>query len=71
MCYCHQCLLHHIGANWVNNDDVHQGPEAVFDDKNIHSSLGVAREKVRDIPLNMSSTLQINSYDNILKCIVG
>jgi hypothetical protein len=34
-------------------------------------SLGVTREKVRDLPLNMCSILQINSYDNIPNCIMG
>jgi len=64
-------LLHHICANWVNNDNVHQSLEVISSDKNIHSSLGMAREKVGNIPLNMSSTLQINSHDNIFKCIMG
>jgi hypothetical protein len=70
-CYCHQCLLHHICVNRVNNDDIHQGPKAISSDKNIHLLSSVAREKVWDILLNMSSTLQINGYDNILKCIMG
>ncbi len=71
MCYYHQCLLHHICVNQVNNDDIHQGMEAIFGDKNIHSSSSMVREMVGNILLNMSSILQINSYDNILKCIVG
>jgi hypothetical protein len=37
----------------------------------IHSLLGVAREKVRNFPLNMCSILQNNSYNSIPKCIVG
>jgi hypothetical protein len=57
--------------NHVNNDNIHQGPEIVFGDKDIHSSVGVAREKVGDLLLNMCSTLQTNSYDNIPKCIMG
>jgi hypothetical protein len=71
MCYHHQCLLHHIYMNPVNNDDIHQGLKVVFNDKDIHLSLGVTREKVRDLPLNMCSILQINSYDNIPNCIMG
>jgi len=57
--------------NHVNNDNIHQGLEVVFNDKNIHLSLGVAREKVKNLPLNMCSILQINSYDNIPNCIVS
>jgi hypothetical protein len=37
------------------NDDVHQGLEAISSDKDIHSSLGVVKEKVKDLPLNMCS----------------
>ncbi len=42
--------------SWVSNDDVHQGSETFSDDKDIHSSLGVVKEKVRDLLLNMCST---------------
>jgi S-methylmethionine-dependent homocysteine/selenocysteine methylase len=59
MCCHYQCSLHHIYANQVNNDDVHQGSE------NIHSLSSVAREKVGNLLLNMCSILQSNSYDNI------
>jgi hypothetical protein len=52
----------------VNNDNVHQNLRTVFNDKDIHSSLGVVREKVGYLPLNMCSILQSNSCDNILKC---
>ncbi len=45
--------------------------EVVFGNKNIHLSLDVAREKVGDLFLNMCSTIQNNSYDNIPKCIMG
>jgi hypothetical protein len=41
-------LLHHIYASRINNDDIHQGLETIFGDKNIHLSLDVAREKVGD-----------------------
>jgi hypothetical protein len=57
-------------VSWVNNDNVHQSPEAISCDKNIHLSLGVAKEKVKDLPLNMCSVLQNNNYDSILKCVV-
>jgi len=42
-------------VNWINNDNVHQSLEVVFGDKDIHSLLGVAREKVGDLFLNMCS----------------
>jgi len=63
--------MHHICASRVNNDDVHEGPKAFSNDKDIHSSLGVAKEKVRDLLLNMCSTFQSNSYNNISQCIVS
>jgi hypothetical protein len=55
----------------VNNDDVHQGSKVVYDNKDINLLLGVVRKKVRDLLLNMCSTLQNNSRNNILKCIVN
>jgi len=63
--------LHHICANWINNNDIHQGLEAISGDKNIHLSSGVMREKVEELILNMCYTLQNNSCDNIAKCIKG
>jgi len=69
-CHCWYSL-HHIYASWVNNDDVHQGPETIFGDKDIRLSLDVAREKVGNLLLNMCSIFQNNSYNNIPKCIVG
>jgi hypothetical protein len=64
-------LLHHIYASQVSNDDIHQGLETIFGDKDIHLSLDMAREKVGDLLLNMCSTFQSNSYDSIPKCIVS
>lgn len=29
ICYCHWCSLHHIGASWVSNDNVHQSTKAI------------------------------------------
>jgi hypothetical protein len=71
LCYHRWCLLHHISISWDNNDDIHQGPEVVFRDKDIQSLLDVAKEKVGELPLNMCATFQNNSYNNILKYIVG
>jgi hypothetical protein len=55
----------------VSSDDVHQGLEAIYANNDILLSLNVAREKVGDLLLNMCSTFQNNSYNNITKCIVG
>jgi hypothetical protein len=71
MCCHHRCLLHHICASRVNNDDVHQSSEAISDDKDIHLSSNVVKEKVGGLPLNMCSILQNNNCDNILNCIMG
>jgi hypothetical protein len=71
MCCCHQCSLHHICASQINNDNVHQGPKVVSNDKDIHLMLGVMKEEVGDLPLNMCSTFQGNSYDSISKYIMG
>jgi hypothetical protein len=71
MCYYHWCSLHHIYLNWVSNNNVHQGVEGVFDDKDIHSLFSVTKQKVGDLPLNTCSIFQNNSYNNILKCIMG
>jgi len=29
----HQCSLHHIYANWVNNDNIHESLEIISSDK--------------------------------------
>jgi hypothetical protein len=71
MCCCCSCSLHHIFVHRINNDNIHQSSEAVFGDKDIHSLLGVAREKVGDLPLNMCSILQNNRLNNMLKFVVG
>jgi hypothetical protein len=63
--------LHHVYVNRVNKHDVHQGAEVVYDDKDIHPSSSVVKEKVGDLPLNMCSILQNNSCNSILKCIMG
>jgi hypothetical protein len=45
--------------------------EVVSGNKNIYSSLSVAKDKAKDLLLNMCSILQSNSYNNITKCVVG
>jgi hypothetical protein len=71
MCYCRRQLLHHICASQANNDNVHQGSNAISDDKNIHLFYGVMREKVGNLAFNMCSTFYNNNCNNILKCIMG
>jgi hypothetical protein len=63
--------LHHICVNRVNNDNVHESIEVVSNNKIIHSLSSMAREKVKNFFLHMSSTFQNNSCNNILKCVVG
>jgi hypothetical protein len=55
----------------VNNDNVHQSSEVVFNDEDVHSSSSVAKEKVRGLLLNMCSTFQNNNSNNIPKCVMG
>jgi hypothetical protein len=71
MCYHHSCSVHHIYANWVENDNVHQSTKIVYGNKNIHSSSGVVREKVGEVPLNMCFAFQHNNYNSTPKCVVG
>jgi hypothetical protein len=59
-CYHCWCLLHHICASHVSNDNIHQGLKIVSSDKDIHASLDVARVKVGNLLLNMCSILQGN-----------
>jgi hypothetical protein len=71
ICYHCRCSLRHICANWINNDNVHQGLETIYANKDIHLSLNVVKEKVGDLHLNMCSTFQNNSCNNIPKCILS
>jgi len=71
MCCCCQCLLHHVCVNWINNDDVHQSSKVISKDKDIHLLSSVAKEKVGHLLLNMCSIPPSNSYESILKCIMG
>jgi hypothetical protein len=63
--------MHHICESGVNNDNIHQSVQAIFSDKNIHSLLNVAKEKVGNLLLNMCSILQSNNFDSVFKCNVG
>jgi hypothetical protein len=64
-------LLHHICANWVSNNNVHQNLKTIYGDKDIHSLSNLTREKVVDLLLNVSSTFQSNNCNIILKCVCG
>jgi len=70
MCCRHQCSLHHIGASQVNNDKVDQSTETISGNKNIHLLLGVAREKVGNLLLNMCFSFLNNSFNNIPKFVM-
>jgi hypothetical protein len=54
-----------------SNDSVNQSMGIVFNNKNIHLSTSVEKEKVGDFPLNMCSVLQSNNRKNISKCVMG
>jgi hypothetical protein len=54
-----------------NNDNIHQSSKIIFGDKDIHSLLGLVKEKVGDFLLNMCSIFQNNNCNNIPKCVVG
>jgi len=71
MCYCCQCSLNHIYVSWVNNDNAHQSRKVVSSNKNIHLSLDVLKEEVGNLPLNMCSVFQSNSYNNIPTCVMN
>jgi hypothetical protein len=71
MCCCHWCLLHHIYVSRFSNDKIHQSMEVMFGNKNIHLLLGVAREKVGDLSLNMCSTFQSSNSNSIPKCAMS
>jgi hypothetical protein len=58
-------------VNWITNDDIHQSSKVISKDKDIHLLSGVAREKVGDLLLNMCSIPPSNSYESIVKCIMG
>jgi hypothetical protein len=55
----------------IGNDNIHQGLKIVSSDDNIHSSMCVAGEKVRNFSLCISSTLQCDNYNGILKRIMS
>jgi hypothetical protein len=64
-------MLHQIYMTQIGNDNIHKGLETIYGDNNIHSSPYMAREKVGNFFLYMSSILWHNSYNNISKRILG
>jgi hypothetical protein len=48
-------MLHQIYMSRIDNDNVRQGTKTVSNDDNIHSSLCVVGENVRNLSLYMSS----------------
>jgi len=50
-CMCYHCrrMLHQICMNQISNDNVRQGSKIVSGDDNIHLSLCVVGEKVRNL----------------------
>jgi hypothetical protein len=55
----------------IDNDNVFQGLKIVFGDNNIHLFPSMAREKVGNLFLYVSSTFWHNIYNDILKHIMG
>jgi len=51
-------MLHQIFISRINNDNVHQGSKTIFGDDNIHLSLCVVGEKVKNLSLYMISILR-------------
>jgi len=74
MCCHYQCSLHHICASWVNNDDIHWGLKVVSSDKDIHLTLGVMKEKVGNLSLNIvpfSKAIATIVFRNVSWVVVG
>jgi hypothetical protein len=64
-------MLHQICTSQINNDNIRQGPKIMYGDDNIHLSLFMAKEKVGNLSMYMSSTFQCHSYNGISKSIMG
>ncbi len=71
MHYHRRNMLHQICMSRISNDNVHHGSKIVFGDDNIHLSLCVVGEEVKNLSLYVSSTFQCNSCNDIFKCIMG
>jgi len=70
MRYHHWSMLHQIYMSRIDNDNVQQSLKIIFDNDNIHSSY-MAWEKVRNLFLYVSYTFWHDSYNDILKCVMG
>jgi hypothetical protein len=60
-------MLHEICMSRTGNENIHQCLNFFFGDDNIHLSPCMVGEKVRNLSLNVNSTLWCNSCNNILK----
>jgi len=49
MYYCRRNMLHQICTSQISNDNIHQSTKTIFGDNNIHLSLCVAGEKVKNL----------------------
>jgi hypothetical protein len=63
-------MLHQICMSQISNDNVHKGSKTISNDDNIHLALCMVGEKVGNFYLYMSSTLQCDSCNGILKRIM-
>ncbi len=71
MCCHHQSMLHQIYMSQISNDNICQGTKIVSSDDNIHLFSCVGGEKVRNLSLYVSSTLQCDSCNSISKHIMN
>jgi len=55
----------------MTDDNIRQCLKTISNDDNIHSSLYMAREKVGNLFVYMSSTFWCDGCNGILKCIMG
>jgi len=66
---------HYTKFVWVGlimtDDNIRQCLKTISNDDNIHSSLYMAREKVGNLFVYMSSTFWCDGCNGILKCIMG
>jgi hypothetical protein len=60
-------MLHQICTSRIGNDNVCQGSKIASSDDNIHSFPYMVGEKVGNLSLYVSSTLQCNSCNGISK----
>jgi hypothetical protein len=67
MHFCCWSTLHQIYTNQINNDIIYKGTKTISSDDNVHSSLCVAREKVKNLFLYVNFTFRCDNYNCISK----